>query len=250
MPAIVDVPWYDAARDLFLGVRCAGCDDPGRPLCSRCSAALPRGGRVCWPAPAPAGLALPMAAGDYDGVVKSLVNAHKERNVLALAAPLGGVLATVVADLLRTEPGSAAASRVVLVPVPSRRGVVRARGHDPLLRIARVAAARLRATGVRARVCRLLRASGAVADQAGLSAADRATNLAGTMQCRAAGRRVEGARVVVVDDVVTTGATAREAQRALEAAGRSVTGIAAIAATRRRLAPESGPSLPQRSGCG
>ncbi|HET7385253.1 MAG TPA: phosphoribosyltransferase family protein [Nocardioidaceae bacterium] len=251
--------WYDAARDLFLGVACAGCEAPGRPLCRGCAGALPRGGRVCWPTPPPAGLVLPMAAADYDGVVKTLLNAHKERGVLALASPLGAVLATVVADLLLTVPAPSGqesaghGGRVLLVPVPSRRRVVRARGHDPLLRISRVAATALRASGIRATVCPLLLGCGVVADQAGLTATDRATNLAGTMRCRALRARPAGARLVVVDDVVTTGATAREAQRALEQAGLSVAGIAAIAATRRRLGPgrgTCGTSLPQagRSG--
>jgi predicted amidophosphoribosyltransferase len=87
----------------------------------------------------------------------------------------------------------------------------------------------------------LLRCRSGVVDQAGLGAAERAANLAGSMHCptellrRLASRRTHG-RVVICDDVVTTGATLREAQRALEAVGLEVSAVAAVAATRRRIA--------------
>jgi predicted amidophosphoribosyltransferase len=87
---------------------------------------------------------------------------------------------------------------------------------------------------------RLLVSRGAVADQAGLDAPARAANLAGSMFCPTARlRRVAGRRlhVVVCDDVMTTGATAREAQRALQAVGLGVAGIATVAATRLRRPP-------------
>ncbi|MGH3335009.1 MAG: ComF family protein, partial [Nocardioides sp.] len=125
----------------------------------------------------------------------------------------------------------------VLVPVPSRPGSARARGHDPTDALTRDAARLLRRQGYDARRARLLVSRGAVADQAGLDSAARAANLAGSMFCPTARlRRVAGRRlhVVVCDDVLTTGATAREAQRALEAVGLEVTGIATAAATRLR----------------
>jgi predicted amidophosphoribosyltransferase len=61
------------------------------------------------------------------------------------------------------------------------------------------------------------------------------------MSCPDAGlvrlaRRLPRARVLLCDDVITTGATAREAQRALEAVGLTVVGVAAVAATARRAA--------------
>ena len=230
----MDVTVADSLRDLVLGASCVGCARPGRVLCARCAATLPRAGRVCWPTPTPPGLALPMAGGDYDGLLKAMVNAHKEHRVLALAAPLGDVLAAVVDDLVGGRP-------VLLVPVPSRGRVVRGRGHDPMLRVARQAARRLRARGTRAAVRRLLLPAGRVRDQAGLDAAARAANLSGSLRCRrqaapsSAPSLPPGALLVVVDDVLTTGSTAREAQRALEAERLAVQGIAAVAATRRRF---------------
>lgn len=206
-------------------------------LCGACAETLPRGGSAAWPSPTPPGLALPFSAGAYDGLLKALVNAHKEHAVHALAVPLGRVLAEVIRDLVAAcgpPPGP-----VLLVPVPSRRAVVRKRGHDPLLRVARRAAVRLRRTGVDARVRQVLVPAGRVRDQALLDATARAENLAGSMGAR---RQRVGERpgvLLIVDDVLTTGSTVREAQRALEATGLVVSGVATVAAT-RRLTPPSG----------
>ena len=187
-------------------------------------------------------MAPPFAAGAYDGVLKDMVNQHKEHAVFALANPLGRMLADVVHDLLAQLLGAPhGLGPVRLVPVPSRPPVVRARGHDPLLRITRVAARRLRRHGVDARVSRLLVSRTPVADQSTLGAQERAANLAGSMSCRrVAAAGGSGPGLVVVDDVLTTGATAREAQRALERAGLAVLGIATVAATRKRWAAPSG----------
>jgi predicted amidophosphoribosyltransferase len=229
---------WDVPADLLLGSTCAACGRPGRALCRRCHDLLPRRGRPARPSPCPPGLVPVMVAGEYAGALKAMVVAHKEHQALALARPLGELLAVAVRDLVGGRPGH---RPVALVPVPSRRDVVRRRGHDPLLRTARVAAARLRRTGTDTAVRRLLVTAGRVADQAGLDAQARAANLAGALRARPA--RGPGF-VVVVDDVVTTGATAREAQRALEAAGHLVLGVAAVAATRRR-AVEGRASLPE-----
>jgi predicted amidophosphoribosyltransferase len=237
----------DAARDLVLGSACVGCGAPGRVFCRRCARSLPAGGEESWPTPAPPGLALPFAAGPYDGLLKALVNQHKERGVFALAAPLGQVLCGVVVDLLKElgEP----TGPVWLVPVPSRRAIVRRRDHDPLLRVAQQSARLLRRRGVDASVRRALVTVARVRDQALLDAADRAANLRGSLSCRAL-RPPGTVVVVVVDDVITTGATAREAQRALEARRFPVQGVAAVAATRRwarpgvEAAPYPYPSLP------
>lgn len=232
----------DAGRDLLLGSACVGCARPGRVLCVPCAASLPQRGRVAWPSPTPPGLALPFAGGAYDGLLKALVNAHKEHAVLALATPLGRVLGDVVRDLLAAL--GATWEPVLLVPVPSRGAVVRRRGHDPMLRVTRAAAVRLRRTGVHAGARRLLVPAGRVRDQAGLDAGQRAANLAGSLRARRPRPPDRRGLVLVVDDVLTTGSTAREAQRALEAAGLPVAGVAAVAATRRRRPARDGGSLP------
>ncbi len=230
----------DAARDLLLGVHCLGCAHPGRLLCPGCTATLPGrdGAWPAWPDPTPVGLAPPWAAAEYAGLVRELVLGLKERRLLALTGPLAELVAVAVRPALAgLEPRRR--TPVVLVPVPSRRSSVRARGHDPTAAITAGAAASLRREGYDARTAPLLTLRPGVADQAGLSAADRADNLAGAMAVR--GRllrrlaaRTPTALVVVCDDVLTTGATAREAQRALDAVGLRVGAVAVAAATRRR----------------
>jgi predicted amidophosphoribosyltransferase len=202
---------------------------------------LPRHGHVAWPSPTPPGLALPCSAGAYDGLLKALVNQHKEHGVLALATPLGRVLSDVVRDLLAELGAAGDGRRVLLVPVPSRRAVVRRRGHDPLLRTTRRAAVRLRRTGVDAAVRQLLVPAGRVRDQSTLNAADRAANLAGSMTSRRPRAADARAVLLLVDDVLTTGSTAREGQRALEERGLRVAGVATVAATRRRTEWTGGP---------
>jgi predicted amidophosphoribosyltransferase len=241
---------YDALVDLLLGSRCAACGRGGRPLCRACRDDLPCEPRVAWPDPTPHGLALPVAAARYEAVVKALVLAHKEQQVLALATPLAGLLADGVRELLvladpARDPPPEPRPLVALVPVPSRPSVVRARGHDPLLRVSRRAAVILRRGGRPVVVRRLLRSRGRVRDQAGLSAGERAANLRGAFACPRPGHPGDPS-VVVVDDVLTTGATAREAQRALEEAGHDVLGIATVAATRRRHPSRSTGSGPEQ----
>jgi predicted amidophosphoribosyltransferase len=168
--------------------------------------------------------------------------AHKEHSVFALAEPLGGALAVAAAAAIGPGP-------TLLVPVPSRRAVVRTRGHDPMLRITRAASRDLHRSGATAQVARLLEVSGPVLDQAGLDARQRAANLNGSMRVRPSARRaLASARVpvsvLVCDDVLTTGATAREAQRALEDGGLRVRAIVTVAATRRRLPVGNAPPAP------
>jgi predicted amidophosphoribosyltransferase len=227
--------WLDPWLDLIHGSACVGCAAPGRSLCDGCRATLPATGTPVRPTPCPEGLASCFAAGEYAELLRAMVLAHKEHAPVSLAGPLGSALAAAVrATLLPGVP-------TVLVPVPSRPAVVRARGHDPVLRMALRAARELRSSGGPARVARLLEQRVLVQDQAGLGAGGRAANLAGTMGVRpgaraALARRGGPVSLVVCDDVLTTGATAREAQRALETAGLRVRAIATVAATRKRIA--------------
>jgi predicted amidophosphoribosyltransferase len=185
-----------------------------------------------WPDPVPPGLVQTWACAAYDGVVRELVLGLKERQLFSLARPVAAMLAASV----RAVPQTGA---VVLVPVPSRPATVRARGHDPTWAVTARAARLVAAEGRDVTAQRLLALRPGVVDQTGLGAGERAANLAGSMTCPSPrlgrlGRRRDRATVVVCDDVLTTGSTAREAQRALENVGLEVVGIAVVAATERR----------------
>lgn len=205
--------------DLVLPRLCAGCCAPGAALCAACCRLLgpPFATR---PDPCPPGLPRLMAASAYDGAVRAALLAHKEQGRRSLSRPLGAALGRAVAGL---DPPLG----VVLVPVPSSRAAVRARGADHARRLAAAAARQL--PGSRARP--LLVPARPVADQSGLGARERAANLADALRAR---HPLHGLAVVVVDDVVTTGATLAEAVRALRAAGADVRGAAVVAATPRR----------------
>lgn len=227
----------DAARDLVLGSTCVGCGRPGRLLCRPCASAIDPSPFPAWPQPVPPGLRHPWAATTYDGTVRAMVLGHKEHRLLALARPLGDLLAQAVAaavDDLAPEPAP-----LLLVPVPSRPSTLRQRGHDSTGSLVRAAAARLTGDGLPCHVVTLLRTRPGLADQSGLGATARATNLAGALRVhppalRRLARAGCGHHVVVCDDVLTTGATAAEAQRALRSVGLSPLAVAAVAATQRR----------------
>ncbi|MFC6931682.1 ComF family protein [Actinomadura yumaensis] len=119
---------------------------------------------------------------------------------------------------------------VVVVPVASGRRAVRRRGHDPTRRMAAVAVREARAGGLRVVGADVLRQRREVADQAGLTASGRVANLAGALEV-VPGARLAGRRVVLVDDVITTGASLAEAARAVRRAGAEVAAAATVAAT-------------------
>lgn len=229
-----------AALDLVLPQPCAGCGAPGTLLCPACEPRLAASARLSLPSPVPPGLPPPWAVAPYGGPVRQLIVAHKERGLTGLARPLGAALArAAVAAAQSADIGPP----ILLVPVPSSRASVRRRGRDPTLMIAREAAraatrtaaadAGGETTALRKVSCvQALQHRRRVADQAGLTATARSANLTGALRARL---DLRGVRVIVVDDVVTTGATLTEAARALRDAGAEVPAAAVIAATERHV---------------
>ena len=166
------------------------------------------------------------AAALRDGVpgpVREALVAWKDHGRADLTPVVGAGLARALRSVVSEI---ACGPSVVAVPVPSARARVRERGADLV-----AAAARRGPLPVAA----VLRQRRGAADQAGLDREQRRANLAGRVRCTAAGaRRVAGRPVVLVDDVVTTGASLLEAARAVTAVGGRVMGAATLAATSSR----------------
>ncbi len=225
---------------LAVPVECAGCALPDVPLCPACRR------RLDAPPVAVSAPAVPVpvrACVPYAGPVSRAVVAWKDRGRLDLTPVLARPLAAAVLgtlDVAGTGAGAGAgagADRVLLVPVPSSARARRIRGADVTALLAARAARDVRRSGGAVRVARVLRQRRRVTDQAGLGAGARTRNVSGafTVRRRLVGRPARrlppGVAVVVVDDVVTTGASAAEACRALTAAGAVVLGVAAVAWT-------------------
>ncbi|KUJ39901.1 phosphoribosyltransferase, partial [Streptomyces rimosus subsp. rimosus] len=122
---------------------------------------------------------------------------------------------------------------LLLIPIPSAPRAVAGRGHDPVRRMALAAARDLRREGVPVRVLNVLKQRRTVVDQAGLSARQRLANVSGALiVVTGAGRLLAAAPVVLVDDLMTTGASLAEAARAVRAAGGRVVGAGVVAAPR------------------
>jgi len=227
-----------AALDLLLPTSCAGCgsrdnsEPRARGLCGSCRRDIRHQRPLRWQL---GGLYWAFAAAAYDGVVRSALLEYKERGRLCLRRELANCLVVSVLAAI----GSAAPTipygqpAVLLVPVPSATATRKARGHYPVRAMARTACAQLTAAGLDVRTCDVLRQTRTVADQSGLDIGARYANLAGALGV-AKPFSVRGRQVVVVDDIVTTGATALEAVRALSAAGATVCAVACVAATAKR----------------
>jgi predicted amidophosphoribosyltransferase len=226
-----------ALLDLVLPAPCSGCGASASrfDLCDGCTAELAAlvPGPVR-PDPAPDGLPACRAVGVYQGRLRELIVAYKERGRRALAAPLGDRLAAAVAGCV---PGD---RDVVLVPVPTTARAARERRGDHVLPLVLRAARRLRQAGRAVVVLQALRALPRP-DSTGLTAAERARVARSSLVARPGLYQnlekisVSGApAVVVADDVMTTGATIAATREALASAGLVVDAAAVLAATQRR----------------
>lgn len=168
------------------------------------------------------------ALGAYRGRLRTALLAYKERGRRDLACPLGDALAAALLTLLPPASGA-----VCLVPVPSRWSAAARRGGQHVALLADRAAAALAGAGVAAAVAPALRMAPGVRDSVGLDRASRQANLAGRVLVRSAGLPPAGIPVVLVDDVVTTGATAAACTSALLQVGVEVPAIVALATSGR-----------------
>lgn len=219
-----------ALLDVLFPDTCMGCGRPGAQCCVGCRGWARLPASVAWPRPVPRGLPQPWAVAAYDGVARELLLSYKERGAVGLGPILAVALASAVQAALPDggEP-------VALVPVPSSRRAVRDRGDDVVLRLTRRAAGAVRRAGGDVTVVPALRHGRRVADSAGLDAYERRANLAGAFTVSAGRRRqLDGALVVITDDLMTTGTTVAEAAQVLRTCEAVVVGAAVVAATQRR----------------
>lgn len=237
-----------AALDLLLPARCAGCGayDASEPrtrgLCGPCVADIRQQRPLQWQLGELGVQHQAFAAAAYDGVVRSALLEYKERGRLCLRRELASCLSVSVLAAIRLNMPAEKGNQppLLLVPVPSAKATRKARGHHPVRAMARTACTQLWAAGLDVRTSDVLRQTRTVADQSGLDVGARYANLAGALGV-AQSFSGRGQRVIVVDDIVTTGATALEAARALTAAGATVCAVACVAATARRSAISTGP---------
>jgi predicted amidophosphoribosyltransferase len=213
----------DALRDawaVLVPVECAGCQSHDHALCAPCARALlavptihrtPHGVRV-------------YAALQYEAEVRNILLAFKNRHRTDQARPLAGALMSPLREALAEfSSANEIEHPPLIVAVPSSRRAFRRRGYHPMSLV-------LRAVGIRH--ARVLRAAKEIGSQKLLGAQQRAVNVQGAF---IATRWLGTVRVMIVDDVLTTGATIDEAARAISAAGGTVIAAVTIGFTPRIL---------------
>ena len=216
--------------DLLFPRRCVVCSLPGAALCPRCTISLPRieaplcarcGAPTAWPVARcrectgrRLAFASARAAVEYDPAVRAVVSAWKEHGLRGFAP----VAAAVIAEVVQPPP----AQLIAFVPPDGDRSL--SRGHHPPERLARELG---RLWGLP--VAPLLRRTRPLRPQRGLPRDARRRNVRGAFRADPA-----RGRVLLVDDVYTTGSTAAAAASALRAAGAVSVDVVTFARAARR----------------
>ncbi|AQX82220.1 hypothetical protein BWO91_12925 [Plantibacter flavus] len=206
---------------VLVPVTCAGCGAPDRGLCDACRRRLVRPAAsdddahlVRWSdADGTPGL----AARRYDAFVGAVLLAYKEDARTGLARPLAAALEPAFRSAVLEASRAMGGVSPEIATIPARRCAARDRGFHPVERLVR---------RLGARPLRPLRWAREPADQRDFGRAERFENLAGAL---VASRRLGGRRFLLVEDVVTTGATVGEAVRAMHDGGGLVVGVVALA---------------------
>lgn len=227
----------ERALDLLFPPLCVSCRRIGRWICAECweavswklgstcmSCGVLSAGQLCETCgPVPSALRSVVAVGSFDGSIREAVHALKYEERHAIASTMGALMA---------QAATGIPARVVAA-VSLHPGRRRQRGYDQAALLARVLGHRL---GI-ATEAGLLQRTRATRQQVSLSAEERRRNVAGAFTAR---RSLSGDTVLLVDDVMTTGATMNAAAVALREAGaREVWGAVFAIATPGR----DGPSL-------
>ena len=232
MPVNHDLSLRDRLSRWLLPPRCLACDEPSRTidLCDSCRAALPHNLPACpccalpLAEPAPAcgeclasrpSFTRSIAPWRYEGVIAHLIPRLKFQRELAIAHTLG----TLAAQQLADWPGWQDAH--CLIPLPLHPARLGQRGYNQALELARPLA-RIRNLPIDTSTLSRIRPT---LPQTDLDAAARRRNLRGAF----AAEKITGKIVILIDDVITTGTTAREAARVLIQAGAAEVRVMALA---------------------
>jgi ComF family protein len=202
------------ALSVLVPVACAGCGLQDRALCRECRAALSpevRYDRLDDGTPV-------VSAVQYAGPVRQAILAFKEQGRTDVARALAKPLKAAMRDAAARAPLAGATQ---LCPVPSSRAAFRRRGYDPVALLVHAAGWR---------TARALRHTRRHEEQKALGQAERSRNVLNSLAAR---HSLTGHTFIVVDDIVTTGATLSEAVRAVRAAGGRVPFALTLAFTAR-----------------
>lgn len=232
----------EAARDLgrlVLPVECAGCGAVDEVLCGPCRRLLAGTPQRCeWSAPRLDRMngrpPLPVwALTPYTGPVRELVVAWKDHGRADLTGALTDALAAAAAAVALVLLGTNLQPMPLLVvPAPSSGPARRRRGADLIGQLAAAVAGSCSATGLPARAAPGLAQRRGTRDQVGLGVRARGRNVTASVQWRPrAPLPVAGQPILLVDDVLTTGATLAACERALERVGGVVVGALTLAVT-------------------
>lgn len=235
---------------LAVPVACVCCGAEDLALCGTCARQIRLLTRTPFRAEAQAPVLVDMdgsvllpvvAAGVYRGELAQAVLSFKRHG----QAQLRGVLARALASAVRAAAGESPG--LWLVPVPTSNSAYRKRGFSPVHLL-------LGASGLRVvdALKKAGRGSGALlgGGQKGLGRGARSERVRGSMRVRGGWRPpdLRGQPIVIIDDVLTTGATLAEAARALRQAGGVVRGAVVLAATRPPAASDIRAADPGTAG--
>lgn len=245
---VVREVWLDILAIIW-PTQCLHCALPNRELCDDCAAVL-RSNEGAWQQIAtPAGVAF--VAGPYDDQLREVLVGFKHDGLTRFAKLLGAQLRGPLRASTHCESTQRASTHcestlqpeppALIVTVPSRPSKVRERGYRHVDLIVKAA---LRGWPPHQRqlylLPRALSTRRGRTGQVGLSSAGRMQNAARIRVSTLARSRLHGRAVVLVDDIITTGATVAAASQALEFAGANVIAIVAVCGTvRKDAAPSS-----------